>query len=169
MSGQVEARRRNSEQLVEEASSIARRLEENRAAWAEVASACRKSRRSLCRVATKSSRLDEQDRAVQEELAASRAFLLVSERECLEARARFSAGPMSWGPCATGSTPMAWRSIASGEIVAIGSEDVYENWAPPTRRVGAHELPPISGGAEVDLDLLQERIQKLRPGEPWGL
>ena len=69
----------------------------------------------------------------------SATFLLVSERECLEARARFSAGPMSWGPCATGSTPMAWRSIASGEIVAIGSEDVYENWAPPTRRVGARE------------------------------
>ena len=70
MSGQVEARRRN-EQLVEEASSIARRLEENRAALGGSRQRVQEVEKELVPGRDEVIRLDEQDRAVQGELAFS--------------------------------------------------------------------------------------------------
>jgi chromosome segregation protein len=158
--GQIEARRRNSEQLVQEAATIARRLEENRAALGGSRQRVQEVEKELVPGRDEVIRQDEQDRALQEELAASRAALLISERECLEAESHVQRCADELGALRNRLDADGMAVNRSGEIVAIGSEDVYESWTP--RHAGAGELPPISGAAEVDLDLLQDRIQKLR-------
>ena len=160
---QVDARRENSRQLTSEATSIGARLEENRAALEAARLRLLEVEKDLTPGREEVIRLDTADRERQEALSRSRTALIVSERDCLEAESQVQRRADELGSLRNMLEADGMAVTRSGDIVPVGTEDTYESWAAPQRARGkASKVPPISGAAEVDPEVLRGRVAKLR-------
>ncbi|MPZ23494.1 MAG: hypothetical protein GEU28_08100 [Dehalococcoidia bacterium] len=160
--GQVKLRRQNSEHLKKEAAAIGVRLEENRASLAAAREHLATAEKELAPGRENVIRLDSQHRETETALGQSRSNLVLSERECLEAESQVQRRADELNNLRSALEADGMAVSRSGEIVPLGSDDVYEGWTPSSAARGASKVPPMSGAAEVEPEVLRSRIQKLR-------
>jgi chromosome segregation protein len=163
LASQVAARRANSDQLLAEAETIGRRLADNRQALEAARARLVEVEKELAPGREDVIRLDTADREHQEELSRARAALILSERDCLEAESQVQRRADELAGLRNMLEADGMAVTRSGEIVPIGAEDTYQNWAAPQRaRRKESNVPPMAGAAEIDPEVLKARVNKLR-------
>lgn len=109
------------------------------------------------------SQLESRRRAMQEELAATRAAALDAERALLEAEAKVQLRSEELEALRERLQEEGFAPSPQGEIVRVTNGETPPDWLTIEQPSGdAGDLPPMRGGAPVDTAALKERINDLR-------